>query len=65
MRTRIMPRVEPAGFQAFIVMLTDVEYQALCRTKRVPLAADGKVLAEMLAEELSRVLAEDLADRLT
>jgi hypothetical protein len=59
-----MPRVEPAGFQAFRVTLTDVEYRALRRTKREPLVASPSSLAEMIAEELSRVLDEDLADRM-
>jgi len=59
-----MPRVEPAGFQAFRVTLTEVEYTALRRTKRGPLRANPSKQAEMIAEELSQVLAEDLADRI-
>jgi hypothetical protein len=63
-RSPVVPSVEPAGFQAFRVTLTEVEYTALRRTKRVPLRAKSSKMAEMIAEELSRVLTEDLADRL-
>lgn len=59
-----MPRVEPAGFHAFRLTLTDVEYQALRRTSRAPLAANSSSPTEIIAEELSRVLTEDLAERM-